>query len=87
MPSSRAMTAPDVHRAGIDPARPHQTAPEGVSRVLAVEASANKPQKRTFRPLLDIIVVSKGTQVRGASAVKLPRRNFLHLAADASTLD
>jgi tripartite-type tricarboxylate transporter receptor subunit TctC len=30
--------------------------------------------------------MSKGAQVRGASPVKLPRRNFLHLAAGAATL-
>src|SRR6516162_7098454 len=41
-------------------------------------------QKRTFRPLFDIIVGGQGCQVRGASPVKLPRRQFLHLAAGAA---
>ena len=43
-------------------------------------------QKQTFRPLLDILLVGKGAQVRGASPVKLPRRQFLHLAAGAAAL-
>jgi tripartite-type tricarboxylate transporter receptor subunit TctC len=32
------------------------------------------------------LLVGKGAQVRGASPVKLPRRQFLHLAAGAATL-
>ena len=43
-------------------------------------------QKQTFRPLLDILLVGKGAQVRGASPMKLPRRTFLHLAAGAAAL-
>src|SRR6516165_7019549 len=34
-------------------------------------------QQRTFRRVLDIIVGGKGAQVRGASPVKLARRQFL----------
>src|SRR6516164_76769 len=33
-----------------------------------------------------LLLVGKGAQVRGASPVKLPRRNFLHLAAAAAAL-
>src|SRR6516164_4356352 len=33
-----------------------------------------------------LLLVGKGAQVRGASHVKLPRRNFLHLAAAAAAL-
>src|SRR6516165_6716488 len=33
-----------------------------------------------------LLLVGKGAQVRGASPVKLPRRNFLHLAAGAAAL-
>src|SRR5215468_5557340 len=43
-------------------------------------------QKQTFRPVLGLLLVGKGAQVRGASPVKLPRRQFLHLAAGAASL-
>src|SRR5262249_60005381 len=33
-----------------------------------------------------LLSVGKGAQVRGASPVKLPRRNFLHLAGAAAAL-
>src|SRR5215472_10480213 len=44
-------------------------------------------QKQTFRLLLDIIVWwARVLKFRGASPVKLPRRQFLHLAAGAASL-
>src|SRR5262245_59278504 len=43
-------------------------------------------QKQTFRLLLVLLLVGKGAQVREASPVKLPRRQFLHLTAAAAVL-
>src|SRR5215472_17326101 len=43
-------------------------------------------QKRTFRPLLDIIVGGQGCSSSWSITVKLPRRQFLHLTVGAAML-